>query len=359
MIFLIRVFFNLENCLDMDKVINLQNPIERLDINLETHKFTFIDLFAGIGGFRIALESIGGKCLFSCEINEHCQKIYKENFGEIPVGDIKTLNPKDIPKCDVLCAGFPCQPFSISGKKMGLKDERADVIESLFNIINHLQPKIVILENVKHLVHHDNGETLRYILSSLNKVAYNVSYDVLNAKNFGVPQNRERLIIVATLNNKFDFSKLERQKTVKIHDILDKTGDFEFLKLDEYNIIENPIKQDSGLIFSGYRNKKIRINGVRKGTEHLSRVHKQPNRIYSINGTHPTIASQETSGRYWILLDDGCVRKLTINECFKIMGFPEDYKLKSSISELYKQVGNSVCIPKIVALGKEIIQQLL
>ncbi len=333
--------------------------IKFIKTDLQMYKFSFIDLFAGIGGFRIALQSIGGKCLFSCEINEHCQKMYQENFGEIPAGDIKTIDPNDIPECDVLCAGFPCQPFSISGKKMGLKDERASVIESIFNIISHLKPKVVMLENVKHLLHHNNGETLQHIVSNLNKIGYNISYNILNAKNFGVPQNRERLIIIASLNGKFDFSKLQKQKSIKIHDILDQEGDFEFLKSDEYKIIDNPTKQQSGLIFCGYRNKKIRTTGVREGTEHLSRVHKQPNRIYSIEGTHPTLSSQETSGRYWILLDNGRVRKLTINECFKIMGFPEDYKLKSPISELYKQVGNSVCIPKVRIIGEAIVEQLL
>jgi DNA (cytosine-5)-methyltransferase 1 len=339
-------------------VVKLFN-IKFIKTDLQMYKFSFIDLFAGIGGFRIALQSIGGKCLFSCEINEHCQKMYQENFGEIPAGDIKTIDPNDIPECDVLCAGFPCQPFSISGKKMGLKDERASVIESIFNIVNHSKPKVVMLENVKHLLHHNNGETLQHIVSNLNKIGYNISYNILNAKNFGVPQNRERLIIIASLNGKFDFSKLKKQKTIKIHDILDQEGDFEFLESDEYKIIENPTRQQSGLIFSGYRNKKIRNKGVREGTEHLSRVHKQPNRIYSIEGTHPTLSSQETSGRYWILLNNGRVRKLTINECFKIMGFPEDYKLKSSISELYKQVGNSVCIPKVRIIGEAIVEQLL
>lgn len=333
--------------------------IKFIKTDLQMYKFSFIDLFAGIGGFRIALQSIGGKCLFSCEINEHCQKMYQENFGETPAGDIKTIDPNDIPKCDVLCAGFPCQPFSISGKKMGLKDERASVIESIFNIVSHLKPKVVMLENVKHLLHHNNGETLQHIISNLNKIGYNISYNILNAKNFGVPQNRERLIIIASLNGKFDFSKLQKQKSIKIHDILDQEGDFEFLESNEYKIIDNPTRQQSGLIFCGYRNKKIRTTGVREGTEHLSRVHKQPNRIYSIEGTHPTLSSQETSGRYWILLDNGRVRKLTINECFKIMGFPEDYKLKSSISELYKQVGNSVCIPKVRIIGEAIVEQLL
>ncbi len=140
---------------------------------------------------------------------------------------------------------------------------------------------------------------------------------------------------------------------------MDKEGNFEVLPPTEYTLIENPKKQPvSGLIFAGYRNKSIRKVGVRPGTEHLSRVHKQPNRIYSVNGTHPTLPSQETSGRYFILTNENTVRKLTLNECWRIMGFPDDYKKISSVGEQYKQLGNSVCVPMIEAVAKEINVQL-
>ena len=161
--------------------------------------------------------------------------------------------------------------------------------------------------------------------------------------------------------NEFLKEKLEEFEKQEIKGrlfILDKKGDFEFLKKDEYTIIDKSLwkNQISGLIFCGYRNKDIRKKGVRPNTEHLSRVHKQPNRIYHIDGTHPTIPSQETSGRFWIY-DDNEVRKLTINECFKLMGFPKTFKRVSTNGKLYNQIGNSVSIPMIESVGKEIINQ--
>lgn len=321
--------------------------------------FTFIDIFSGIGGFRLALNHLGGKCLFSCEINKSCQNIYKENFEEIPFGDIELINPTDVPSSDILCAGFPCQPFSISGKKRGLEDNRSNVIKHLFDIIKLSTPKVIFLENVKFLVHHNQGKTLKYLINNLENIGYITSYEVLNAKDFGVPQNRERLIIIGSLCKKFNFDEIKKDNPVKIRDILDVNGNFEYLSSDQYTIIKNPLRQKSGLIFCGYRNKKIRTKGVRNATEHLSRVHKQPNRIYSIDGTHPTLSSQETSGRYWILLDSGEVRKLTITECFKLMGFPKKYKLSSSSSDLYRQIGNAVCVPMIRIIGKSILKQLM
>ena len=139
---------------------------------------------------------------------------------------------------------------------------------------------------------------------------------------------------------------------------LDENGAFEFLSPQEYTLLDNPKEQpESGLIFAGYRNKSIRKTGVRPGTEHLSRVHKQPNRIYSVYGIHPTLPSQESSGRFFVLTEDKRVRKLTINECWRIMGFPESYKKVSPIGDQYKQLGNSVCIPMIEAVAVEIYNQ--
>jgi DNA (cytosine-5)-methyltransferase 1 len=173
-----------------------------------------------------------------------------------------------------------------------------------------------------------------------------------------VPQNRERVIIIASLNKHFDFRQIKRTKSAKLFDILDKHGPFEYLDKDEYTLIPNPIiQQHSGLFFVGYRNKSIRKAGVRPGTEHLSRVHKQPNRIYSVMGMHPTLPSQETSGRYWILLPDNRVRKLTIDECFRLMGFPKTFLRPSSLGEQYKQIGNSVCVPMVAAVANAIRQQ--
>ena len=318
----------------------------------------FIDLFCGIGGIRIGMETQSFQCVFSSDINTECQKTYYENFGELPYGDIIEIDEKSIPNHDILCAGFPCQPFSISGKQKGFEDTRGTLFFEICRIINEKKPAVVFLENVKHLVHHDKGQTLRTIIDKLNELGYEVSWKVLNGADFGIAQNRERIIIIGSRLGKFDFSKIETTPRKMLRDFLDVEGEFEFLNPNEYTLIDNPKQQpSSGLIFAGYRNKSIRKVGVRPGTEHLSRVHKQPNRIYSVNGIHPTLPSQETSGRFFILTNDNRVRKLTLNECWRIMGFSENYKKISSAGEQYKQLGNSVCVPMIEAVAKEINTQ--
>lgn len=323
----------------------------------EPYEFTFIDLFAGIGGFRIPMQDIKGKCVFTSEFNFHAQRTYEINFGEIPFGDITKLDLNIVPKHDVLTAGFPCQPFSISGKMKGFEDTRGTLIYNVFKIIELRKPKVVFLENVKHLVHHDKGNTLKTIIKDLELLGYRVSWKVLNASDFGVAQNRERLVIIGHEEELFDFTKLKTKPKPILKDILDKDVAFEYLN-EPFTLIDDPKTQESGLIFIGYRNKTIRKAGVRSGTEHLSRVHKQPNRIYSTDGLHPALPSQESSGRFWIY-NEGQVRKLTINECYKIMGFPEKFIKINNTSELYRQIGNSVCVPMIKEISKQIKLQLL
>lgn len=332
-----------------------------MDKNFNNNKtIKFIDLFAGIGGFRYSFDKLGCKCVFSSEINEACQKVYKNNYGDIPNGDIKTVNPKDIPDFDILCAGFPCQPFSICGKKLGFKDTRGTLFFEICKIIKEKKPKVVLLENVKFMTKHDNGNTFKTILASLDELGYNVAYKILNSKDFGVPQSRERIVIIATQNGKFDFNDLRTLPEKKIDDILDKTGNFEYLPKDEYTLIDKQYikRQPSGLIFVGYRNKGTWKTGIRPNTEHLSRVHRQPNRIYSTKGIHPTIPSQETSGRFWIYIEeDDAVRKLTIKECYKLMGYPNTFKRDKNITNAYRQCGNSVVIPMIEEIATSILKQ--
>lgn len=324
-------------------------------------RFTFIDLFAGIGGFRLAMQALGGTCVFTSEWDKHAAETYRVNFGEAPYGDITQAEIKShIPKFfDVLCAGFPCQPFSISGKMRGFEDTRGTLIYDVFEIIDRHHPKVVLLENVKHLKDHDKGNTLQTILQGLENLGYTATWQILNASAFGVPQNRERIIIVATSSGRtFDFAQLALSRVqVPLKDFLDKEGEFEYLQ-EPYTLLAETTRQRSGLIFAGYRNKKIRTTGVRPGTEHLSRVHKQPNRIYSTEGVHPALPSQESSGRFYIL-HEGRVRKMTIRECFRIMGFPEQYLRPSSLGEQYRQIGNSVCVPLIQEVGRQIIAQKL
>lgn len=318
----------------------------------------FIDLFCGIGGIRLGMESQGFECVFSSDINTECQKTYFENFGEKPEGDITKIDEKSIPNHNILCGGFPCQPFSISGRQKGFEDTRGTLFFEICRIIAEKQPEVVFLENVKHLVYHDGGRTLKTIIEKLEDLEYIVSWKVLNAVDYGVPQNRERIIIIGSKKKAFDFSKIEKQKRRMLIEFLDKDGEFEYMNENDYTLIAEPkIQEASGLMFVGYRNKSIRKAGVRPGTEHLSRVHKQPNRIYSAMGIHPTLPSQESSGRFFILLPDNRVRKLTLHECWRIMGFPETYKKISSVGEQYKQIGNSVCVPMIEAIAKEINRQ--
>jgi len=323
----------------------------------------FIDLFCGIGGFRIGFESNGFQCVFSSDFDNEVQNVYEQNFGERPHGDITSINPQDIPDFDVLLGGFPCQPFSISGKKLGFEDTRGTLFFDVCRIIDEKKPKVVVLENVKHLIHHDSKNTFRVIINSLRQLGYNVSYKLLNTKDFGLPQNRERIFIIGTKDGIFDFSKLETTKSKSLVNFLDTSGNFEYLEPDEYTLLEKGVykkQQDSGLIFIGYRNKDGFKRGVRPGTIHLNRSHRQPNRIYSVDGYHPTLPSQEPSGRFFIYLPEtNKVRKLTIRECYRIMGFPENYKMSSKINNQYRQIGNSVSVSITKEISRQIIEQKL
>ena len=216
-----------------------------------------------------------------------------------------------------------------------------------------------MLENVKYLIYHDHGRTLSTIIRTLHDFGYKVSYEILNAKDFGVPQHRERIFIVCLKDRYFNFSELRTSPTPKLRDFLCKEGDFEILPKGEYTLIDNPVKQKSGLIFVGYRNKNTFKKGIRPNTKHLSRVHHQPNRIYSAEGVHSTIPSQETSGRFFIYLPElDMVRKLTISECYRIMGFPEGFKRFGSNGASYLQVGNSVCVPLVYELARSLRTQM-
>ena len=305
----------------------------------------FIDLFCGLGGFRIGFERNGFECVFSSDFDKHIQDTYETNFGERPFGDITKVDPKLIPNFDVLTGGFPCQPFSISGKKKGFEDTRGTLFFDICRILDEKKPKVVVLENVKHFIHHNKKRTINTVLGSLQELGYNINYKILNTRNFGLPQNRERIFIVGSLFGYFDFDLMKQTKSKSLKHFLDNSGNFEYLNDKDFTMLDEKdvVHQPSGLKFVGYRNKKGFQSGIRPNTEHLSRVHRQPNRIYSIDGYHPTIPSQESSGRFFIYIpDEGRVRKLTINECFKIMGFDENYKKISSNGQIYRQIGNSV-----------------
>jgi len=322
--------------------------------------YKFIDLFAGIGGFRSGFENHDYSCVFSAEIDAHAREMYQANYGEIVFNDITKIDEKKIPNHDVLLAGFPCQPFSIAGEKKGFNDTRGTLFFDIERILKEKKPKAIVLENVKHFKSHDKGNTLKVVLNALENIGYTTSWQVLNGKDFGVPQNRERTIIVGSLNGiTFDFNKLDKQLSISIKDILEEDiGQIEYLDETEYTLIENPKKQSSGLIFIGYRNKNIRSKGTRANTNHLSRVHKQPNRIYSSEGTHPTLSSGESAGRYFVH-HEGKVRKLTLKECYRLMGFRDDFKRIGSKAKLYNRVGNSIVIPMVEEIAKQVKEQIL
>jgi DNA (cytosine-5)-methyltransferase 1 len=323
--------------------------------------FRFIDLFAGIGGIRTAAEINGGQCVFSSEINESAAATYQLNYGEKPVGDITKVNESDIPSHDVLFAGFPCQPFSICGFKKGFEDTRGTLFFHIMRIARYHKTKCLILENVKHLKDHDGGDTMNVIINTLVESGYHVSYSILNAVNFGLPQNRERTIVVASLDKSFNFDNLIQNKSMSMASILEKDAEFEYLNANDYTLLsDDVIKRQplSGLRFVGYRNRNLRKVGVREGTEHLSRVHKQPNRIYCSSGTHPTLAAGESSGRYWIFID-GKVRKLTMKECYRLQGFGDNFIIHQNPTAAYKQIGNSVPVPMIAEVVRSAVEQRL
>lgn len=322
-------------------------------------KFSYIDLFAGMGGFRRAIDPIGGKCVYSSEIDPTCRKFYKMNFGDDPDGDITKVDENSIPDHQLLVGGFPCQSFSIAGRKMGFADPRGTLFFDILRISRAKRPQALLLENVKHLCKHDGGRTLGTIEESLKSIGYHFSWKVLNSAHFGVPQNRERTIMVASTKKTFDFGPLEKRRTEppSIRIVL-RDPPIETLPKSDYTILPRNMwrRQGSGLIFVGYRNKPGRKVGTREGTEHLSRYHKQPNRIYHADGTHPTLPSQESAGRFWVY-DDEEVRRLSVEECLNMQGFTSSHVLPANKSAAYRQIGNSVPPPLIRPVAEEMMRQ--
>ena len=321
--------------------------------------FTFIDLCCGIGGFHKGLRK--GKCVLACDINKECREIYAKNYKISPLSNIFDIKNKNIPDHNILCAGFPCQPFSSAGKQNGMDDIRFNVYYKILSIIKKKKPNIIMLENVKNIITINEGKVIRKIIKDLNDLHYNISYSTLNTSSFGLAQNRERVFIIGIYkkykNKTFNFQQLKSINNKKIlKDICDLSNK-NYIERNKYVLLQDEkIKiQPSGLIFCGYIKGNIRIAGVKPNTEHLSRVHKQPNRIYHINGVHPTLSSSESSGRYYIYDGIG-VRKLSVQECYKIMGFKK-FICHEKSTICYKQAGNAVS-PKIIKyIRKELIKQ--
>ncbi|MEK6835125.1 MAG: DNA cytosine methyltransferase [Nanoarchaeota archaeon] len=315
---------------------------------ISNQNFKFIDLFAGIGGFRIALEKHGAKCVFSSEWDKEAQKTYKENFGEMPHGDITKINEKDIPKHDIICAGFPCQAFSISGKQRGFKDTRGTLFFDIVRIAKYHQPKILFLENVKNLVKHYQGNTLKIILKILDETGYDTYYKVLTASHYGVPQARERIYIIAFRKdlkvNYFYFPKPTYNK-IYVKDILEQDDLTEDYVINRKDIKFWEKNQTPQL-------KPIQIGQINRGG--------QGERVYSINGHAITLSANGggVAGKTGAYLVKGKIRKLSPRECARVQGFPEWFKIPVSKSQAYKQFGNSVSIPVIEGIYIQMLKVL-
>ena len=315
-------------------------------------KYKFIDLFAGIGGFRLAMERYGAKCVFSSEWDKEAASVYEKNFREKPFGDITKIKEKDIPKHDILCAGFPCQPFSISGKQNGFDDTRGTLFFDIARIANFHKPKVLILENVKNFTTHNAGKTLKTVLEVLDNLDYDVYHKVLNASLYGVPQKRERIFILGFKRElkikTFYFPKGQNASTT-LRDILIKNvGKRLFIKRNDF-----VFKKDNDLFelkIPGIKaGKPIRIGICNKGG--------QGERIYSIDGHAITLSAYgggagAKTGLYQV---GNQVRKLAPRECARAMGFPDEFKIHEKYNQAYKQFGNSVVVNVIDSILQKLI----
>jgi len=311
-------------------------------------KFKFIDLFAGIGGIRIAYQNSGGKCVFSSEYNKFAKVTYEANFGEVPFGDITKINEKYIPEHDLLLAGFPCQPFSIAGvskknslgKKHGFLDEtQGTLFFDIARIIKAKRPKAFMLENVKNLVSHDKGRTFKVIYNTLTELGYSVYYRVLDGKHF-VPQHRERIIIVGfdksvfKEQENFSFPTLpEPKKTIR--EILENDPDKKYTLSDKlWNYLQDYAAKH-----------KAKGNGFGFG-------------LTNIDGISRTLSARYYKDGSEILLpqNGSNPRRLTPRECARLQGFPDNFIIPVSDNQAYRQFGNSVVMPLMNAVAKQIIK---
>ncbi len=323
-------------------------------------KFKFIDLFAGIGGFRLALQNLQGKCVFTSEWDKYSQQTYLANFGEVPFGDITKPETKNqIPEnFDLLCAGFPCQSFSIAGKRCGFKDTRGTLFFDVAEIIKKKQPKAIFLENVKGLKTHDKGKTLTTILRVLREdLNYFVPEpQILNAKNFGVPQNRERIFIVGF------------RKNLKI-------TDFEYPQPTNKNKVLKDILEDREVSVKYYLSTTYMQTLRKHKARHKNKGNGFGYQIIAAEGIANSVVCGGMGRERNLIFDDRLtnfkpvtnisgevnqegIRKMTPREWARLQGFPDKFKILVSDTQAYKQFGNSVAVPAIQATAQMIIEKL-
>lgn len=314
-------------------------------------KFKFIDLFAGIGGLRIAYQNNGGKCVFSSEWNKFSKITYEQNFGEVPFGDITQYDENKIPEHDILLAGFPCQPFSIAGvskknslgKKHGFLDEtQGTLFFDIARIIKAKRPKAFMLENVKNLVSHDKGRTFKIIHNTLDKLGYSIHYEVLDGQYY-VPQHRERIIIVGfdkkvfKGEEKFEFPS-NPEKNIKFRDILEPEIEEKYTLSDKlWNYLQNYAAKH-----------KAKGNGFGFGLTNLDGVSRTLSARYYKDGSEVLIPQNDKNPR-----------RLTPRECARLQGFPEKFIIPVSNNQAYQQFGNSVVVPLMQAVAEQVVKVLI
>jgi len=313
----------------------------------EKPKFKFIDLFAGIGGIRLAFQNQGGKCVFTSEWDKFAKKTYDANFGEVPFGDITKIKENEIPEHDLLVAGFPCQPFSIAGvskknslgRNHGFLDEtQGTLFFDVARIIKHKRPKAFMLENVKNLVSHDKGRTFEIIYNTLDELGYSVHFRVLDGKHF-VPQHRERIIIVG-------FDK----------EVYEGKDNFKFPELPD------PNKAISQILEPNPDEKYTLTNKLWSYLQNYAEKHRAKGNGFGFGMTDLNGISRTLSARYYkdgseILIPQKGKnpRRLTPRECARLMGYPDNFIIPVSDNQAYRQFGNSVIVPLIESVAKEIV----
>ena len=309
------------------------------------NEYKFIDIFCGIGGFHQALTSFGAKCVFASDINIECQKIYELNYGIKPVGDITKIKTDEIPNHDILCAGFPCQPWSICGTKEGFSDKNGKLFYEIIRIAKDKQPMLLFLENVKNILTHDNGNTINLITKLLNDIGYFVKIECLNSANFGCGQSRKRSYFICW-NNKINCEKFK---------FPENNGKLVYLKdIINYNVQEYiPSSKLKNLTFINI-NEILTLKSLLVGTINKGR---QGERIYSINGVSTTITASgggigAKTGLYQI---NDKIRKLTLDECRKLFGYPSNFKYHNNKNTAIKQFGNSVTIPVLIEILNNLV----
>jgi DNA (cytosine-5)-methyltransferase 1 len=334
-------------------------------------KLRGIDLFCGIGGFRMAMERQGVECVFSSDIDSFAQKTYQANFGDLPYGDITKISAEEIPPFDILTAGFPCQPFSYSGLNKGFEDKtRGTLFFDVLRIIDYHRPAMFFLENVKGLKSHNNGETMNVILDSLRQLGYSVQWKVINSLHYGVPQGRERWYCVGVIDKKvhFDFPKTPN-KVVTLRDIIDvesnqnpklKLQNWETKMIDyHFDKMENDthrVEHDSSLYNPTSKKGRHGIFSFQKADKSL-RFHvgdfaktQIQEMFYACQDTYaPTIIAGRVP-KLWDLR-----RKLSVLEAARLQGFPDTFVFPVSDAQAYKQLGNSVCVPVIEAILNKMV----